>query len=51
MVERFRRQREEAARLHENVQGDCQMLTDLIHRVDEQSGVVNAVWEYQESVP
>ena len=27
------------------------MLTDLIHRVDEQSRVVNAVREHQESVP
>ena len=51
MVERFRCQREEAARLHENVQRDRQMLTDLIHRIDEQSRVVNAVREHQESVP
>ena len=27
------------------------MLTDLIHHVDEQSRVVNAVWEHQESIP
>ena len=27
------------------------MLTDLIHRVDEQSRVVNAVREHQESIP
>ena len=51
MVESFRCQREEAARIHENVQQDRQMLTDFIHRVDEQSRVVNAVWEHQESVP
>ena len=51
MVERFRRQREEATRLHKNVQRDRQMLTDLIHRIDEQSRVVNMVWEHQESVP
>ena len=50
-MERFRCQREEAARLHENVQRDRQMLTDLIHRIDEQSRVVNAVREHQESVP
>ena len=51
MVERFRRQREEATRLHENFQQDRQMLTDLIHRIDEQSRVVNAVREHQESIP
>ena len=51
MVERFRRQRDEAARLHENVQRDRQLLTDLIHHVDEQTRVVNAVREHQESIP
>ena len=51
MVERFRCQREEDTRLHENVQRDHQMLTDLIHRIDEQSRVVNAVREHQESIP
>ena len=51
MVEIFRYQREEATRLHENVQRDCKMLTDLIHRIDEQSRVVNAVRQHQESVP
>ena len=51
MVERLWRQEEEAARLHENVQRDCQLLTGLINRVDEQSRVVSAVWEHQESIP
>ena len=51
MVERFRCQREEAAHLHENVQRDCQMLTELIHHIEEQSSVVNAVQEHQESIP
>ena len=51
MVERFRCQREEAAQLHENIQRDCQLLTDLIHRIDKQSRVVNAVRERQESIP
>ena len=51
MVERLRHQEEEAARLHENVQRDHQLLTDLINCVDEQSRVVNAVREHQESIP
>ena len=51
MVERLWHQEEEAARLHENVQRDRQLLTDLINRVDEQSRVVNAIREHQESIP
>ena len=51
MVERFWHQRDEAARLHENVQRDRQLLTDLIHCIDKQSRVVNAVREHQESIP
>ena len=37
--------------LHENVQRDRQLLTDLFHHVEEQSRVVNAVREHQESIP
>ena len=43
MVERFWCQRDKAAQLHKNVQQDRQLLTDLIHCVDKQSRVVNAV--------
>ena len=51
MVERLWHQEEEAAQLHKNVQRDRQLLTDLINHVDEQSRVVNAIWECQESIP
>ena len=51
MVERLRYQEEEAAWLHENIQRDRQLLTDLINRVDKQSRVVNTVRECQESIP
>ena len=51
MVERLRCQEEEAARFHENVQRDRQLLTNLINCVDKQSRVIDAVWEHQESIP
>ena len=51
MVERLWRQEEEATWLHENVQRDRQLLTNLINRVDEQSRLGDAVQEHQESIP
>ena len=51
MVERLRRQEEEATRLHKHVQRDRQLLTNLIDHVEEQSRLVDAVREHQESIP
>ena len=51
MVERLCHQEEEATCLHENVQRDWQLLTNLIDCVDKQSRLVDAVWECQESIP
>ena len=51
MVEWLWHQEEDAVRLQENVQQDHQLLTALLNHVDEQSRLVDAVWERQESVP
>ena len=51
MVDRLQCQEEESTRLQEHVQRDHQLLTNLIDCVEEQSRLVKAVRERQESIP